>query len=260
LHDLQLSRAKNELLSKKSIFNQKIFVKKFQKSESQRLQQCDLAISISSIETKKIKRLYKPRGKLVTIPASNYMYKSFNFTKKYKYDLLFVGSNSSSNVDAISWFLNNCFGAIVAKFSNITFLIQGNVVNNRSIAESSLLKQYSRNLLLGKYAPSLRDIYDISRLVISPIRYGTGMKIKIVEALSYGKAIVATSIALEGIDTMGLMKPQDEAHNFILECIRILDNDCLQKQREDASKLIFDEKHSFKVLKNKLKQSLHDLG
>src|SRR5581483_9567743 len=42
--------------------------------------------------------------------------------------------------------------------------------------------------------------YAACRVSIAPIRYGAGMKGKIVESLGYGVPVVATSMAAEGMD------------------------------------------------------------
>ena len=50
----------------------------------------------------------------------------------------------------------------------------------------------------------LPAFYDRTRVVISPIRFGAGVKVKTVQALQYGVPVVSTSCGSEGIDTYGL--------------------------------------------------------
>jgi len=59
--------------------------------------------------------------------------------------------------------------------------------------------------LLG-YCDSLDDFYDAVDIVVTPLVMGTGLKIKTVEALAYGKPVVGTRLAFEGLD------PVHEAH------------------------------------------------
>lgn len=53
-----------------------------------------------------------------------------------------------------------------------------------------------------------RDFYDHVDCVVNPMIGGTGLKIKTIEALSYGKTIIGTTAAFEGL------KPTHPFHNF----------------------------------------------
>ena len=52
---------------------------------------------------------------------------------------------------------------------------------------------------LGEIA-DLESIYDTADIVINPIRFGTGLKIKNIEALGYSKPLVTTSVGATGMD------------------------------------------------------------
>jgi glycosyltransferase involved in cell wall biosynthesis len=48
-------------------------------------------------------------------------------------------------------------------------------------------------------APSLDSLYRGARLVVAPLRLGGGTRVKLLEAMAYGAAIVATETAAEGL-------------------------------------------------------------
>ena len=48
--------------------------------------------------------------------------------------------------------------------------------------------------------PDLRPHYERASVVVAPLRWGGGTRLKILEALAMGKAVVATTLAAEGID------------------------------------------------------------
>jgi polysaccharide biosynthesis protein PslH len=47
--------------------------------------------------------------------------------------------------------------------------------------------------------PDIRPYLDAGAVVASPIRLGGGMRVKILEAITSGKAVVASPVALEGL-------------------------------------------------------------
>ena len=59
------------------------------------------------------------------------------------------------------------------------------------------------------------QLYDTTRIVAVPLRYGAGVKGKVVEALYHGAAIVTTSIGAEGIhDAEHVMQIKDRPEEF----------------------------------------------
>jgi glycosyltransferase involved in cell wall biosynthesis len=47
--------------------------------------------------------------------------------------------------------------------------------------------------------PSPREIYQVSLFMINPMLSGTGLKIKTVEAMAHGRAIISTPAGVEGM-------------------------------------------------------------
>ncbi|MEP4731430.1 glycosyltransferase [Parvibaculum sp.] len=56
------------------------------------------------------------------------------------------------------------------------------------------------------FVPDLAPVFDAARVFVAPLRYGAGIKGKLVHALAYGVPSVATSVAVEG---MGLADGRD---------------------------------------------------
>ena len=50
------------------------------------------------------------------------------------------------------------------------------------------------------YVDSLIPFYNLANVVVCPLRIGGGVKVKVLEALKAGKAIVSTSIGAQGLD------------------------------------------------------------
>ena len=64
------------------------------------------------------------------------------------------------------------------------------------------LQQYNseKNIILHGYAKDLNVVYSKSDLIINPVLYGGGLKIKNVEALAHGIPLITTNEGANGIE------------------------------------------------------------
>jgi glycosyltransferase involved in cell wall biosynthesis len=108
--------------------------------------------------------------------------------------LMFIGGFAHQpNVDGILWFVNEVFPLIQASLGEVTLRIVG--------ANPPTVLRGQPNLeLLGAVSDAkLRTLYSEARIVVAPLRYGAGIKGKVVEALFHQVPLVTTSIGAEGL-------------------------------------------------------------
>ncbi len=105
--------------------------------------------------------------------------------------VLFVGSKTAPNVDGLAWFIERVWPEIRGARPSARLLVAGSVAQSYAVASPGVtyLGQVSR----------LDDLYRRAGIVISPLRLGSGLKVKLIEALSWGKAIVATTPTAQGV-------------------------------------------------------------
>ncbi len=122
--------------------------------------------------------------------------------------LLFVGSNTGPNIVGLQRFLEQSWPLIRAKRPNARLSVAGSV--SRSIAAAP-----EGVSLLGIVA-DLAPLYRDAGLVISPLHTGSGLKIKLIEAMAAGKAIVATSVTAQGVTDIvnGAVSIEDDPASF----------------------------------------------
>ena len=108
--------------------------------------------------------------------------------------LLFVGSLFPPNYDGILWFVKN----VMSKLSDCALYIVGKDMETKSE------ELVSGNVEVVGTVDDLSNYYYEADVVVLPILYGNGMKIKTAEAMMYGKPILATQEALEGYDISGI--------------------------------------------------------
>lgn len=190
-HDIQTNIISAAI--KSGTFKKQIDMKKFEAEEFGLLSKYDYIISINPNETKEIKdRL--PQQKILTLPAFNDFQRE-HISGKETYDILFVGSASPFNAEGIKNFIRHSFPAIRKALPNVRLAIAGEVSN---IASVKALK--NDNILYLGRVENLTQTYATSKVVISPIVSGAGMKVKNIEAFSHGMPLVATNFSMDGIE------------------------------------------------------------
>jgi glycosyltransferase involved in cell wall biosynthesis len=106
-------------------------------------------------------------------------------------NILFVGSPTTVNVNAVSYFTDEVLPIIRSKSPGAKFVVAGKICQN--------VPDRSDYVKLGEM-PDLTPAYDIADVVVNPRRFGSGLSIKSIEALSYGKPLVATPSGCSGME------------------------------------------------------------
>lgn len=104
--------------------------------------------------------------------------------------LLFVASDNQVNLYGLRLFLRDAFQRIRLLHPGVRLALAGTLC--RALPNELA---YSK---LGEFAAA-EDVYAKADVVISPIPFGTGLKIKNIEALGYGKPLVTTGAGAEGL-------------------------------------------------------------
>lgn len=139
--------------------------------------------------------------------------------------LLFVGSNTAPNVLGLKWFVDEAWPDLRAVLPDCRLLVAGSVANAFTAAPEGVT-------FLG-LVPDLAPLYRDAGVVISPLQAGSGLKIKLIEALSRGKATVATSATLEGIEAVAgpAVSVADAAGDFARSIMRLLRDRGLRERK-----------------------------
>jgi glycosyltransferase involved in cell wall biosynthesis len=99
------------------------------------------------------------------------------------------------NQEGLTWFFENVWGKILEKHPDLVFYLAG-----RNAPRHFKTLPYPNIVFLGE----VEDAYNFIRskaVMVVPVLSGSGMRIKIIEGMALGKAIVTTSIGTEGIAT-----------------------------------------------------------
>jgi polysaccharide biosynthesis protein PslH len=109
--------------------------------------------------------------------------------------ILFVGAFSHPpNVDAALWLALEIFPRVRARMPDVRLALVGDKAGDeiRALADGSVSVHSS--------VSDLDPYLERAAVVVAPVRMGGGMRLKVLEALAAGKAVVASRLAVEGID------------------------------------------------------------
>ncbi|UBM57909.1 glycosyltransferase family 4 protein [Marinilongibacter aquaticus] len=120
--------------------------------------------------------------------------KAINQPFEFKNKLVFLGPEAHyPNLDAVNWFLETAWPQIHAKHPELTFQI----VSKWSEEFKSLQSDKPNVEFLG-FVEDLSTVFDGAILVV-PLRIVSGMRMKILEGISWRVPIVSTSDGAEGL-------------------------------------------------------------
>ncbi|MDP3898198.1 MAG: glycosyltransferase [Mesorhizobium sp.] len=137
--------------------------------------------------------------------------------------LLFVGGfNHAPNIDAVRWLVGDILPVVLAADPSFELLIVG---SNPPLEFEALAGPRVR--LLGRVSDEqLAELYAMAGAAVAPLRYGGGVKGKVIEALAKAVPIVATSFGVQGIpDAGGFIAVADDAEAFAKAILALANED-----------------------------------
>jgi len=173
----------------------KIQNNRLKKSEIQQLQKVDAIVPITTADQvwmEKYVSVQRLKTILTGVDLKDYsLERSVDFNSN---SIFYFGSMDwMPNQQAVWWFLQNCWPLILERIPNCKFVLAG-----RNIPVD-FKRMEGQNIDIIENVSDPRDIYSHYNVMLVPLQSGSGLRIKIVEGLSYGKPIVSTQVGAEGI-------------------------------------------------------------
>ncbi len=165
-------------------------------------------------------------------------------------EILFCGMMSyPPNREAVNYFANDIFPKIREQIPNAHFTIVG-----KNMPEETKQLSAKPGITVAGYVPSMEPYYQEAALVVVPLLNGGGTRIKILEAFSYERAVVSTSVGAEGLDVANgeNIVIADDPNDFAEECIELLVNASKRKFIALNGYQLVKEKYDVPVFRKKM--------
>ena len=189
----------------------------------------DYCLSISEEESILLQS-FCAHAKFVDLPMSYPV--RFHAQESVSYDLVTVGSDNPFNRAGMRWFMEEVYPLLPP---SVSIAVVGGIANRL---------ERRQNIRAVPYAENLDDIYHKAKIACCPVRSGTGLKVKVVEALSYGKPVVTTTAGLSGIlqkEENGCMVA-DDPRRFAQSIMSLLHDQNVYKTVTEQGKSFFLKK------------------
>lgn len=235
-HDLHFLRIKREY----ELYHDEKLLKESQEwyeKEIAIMRKADMNYYPSNVE---VDEIHKMDSAIPAKAITAYVYEQFRENISLDFSnregIVFVGGfGHPPNEDAVLWFANEIY-PIIREKQNIPFYIVGSKVTEK------VKKLHGNGIIVKGFVTEeeLMQLYDTCKIVVVPLRYGAGVKGKVVEALYYGTPMVSTTTGIEGIQGAEyFMEVTDDAREFADKVMSLYnDNDRLRATVEQYQKYV----------------------
>ena len=184
-----------------------------------------ILIVISEEEKKELKKLF-PNKKIIVVPTCTKVLNSVNNDFDQRNGICYFGfmkyNDNNPNFDAVKYFIKNIFHKI--QIPNLKFYILGygskQIKNTKNIISVDNIKNIPKEL--SKY-----------KVFVCPLRYGAGLKKKVLDAMAAKTPIVSTNFGVEGIKNINKQYFDVDSKEFVNNIIKLyLNKTYWQKQSE----------------------------
>ncbi|MEQ8207713.1 MAG: glycosyltransferase family 4 protein, partial [Woeseia sp.] len=163
-----------------------------------------------------------------------------------------------ANEDAVMYMLRDMWAEIKAAVPDVKFYVIGQDPT-REILD---IAKKDPSVIVTGFVDDIRPYVAKSAVYVVPIRVGGGTRLKVLDALAQGKAIVSTSVGCEGIEvTSGLdICIEDDSKGFIRRTVELLKSRDRREELGKSARRLAVERYSWAGIGQVLDGVYEDVG
>lgn len=173
--------------------------KRMRAYESSVLPHLDAIAVLSAADAGRMKEL-QPEARVIVLPPAADL--EFEYDRPLEApeepaSVAFVGAMDwLPNIDGAIWFSHRVWPQVRAAVKGAKlYLVGRNPLR-------SVRRLADRDVIVTGWVEDVREFVARAQVVVAPLRVGSGVRIKILNALAMGKAVVSTPIGAEGLDVI----------------------------------------------------------
>ncbi|MEO8235514.1 MAG: glycosyltransferase [Flavobacterium sp.] len=249
LHSLRLTR--QNAVKKNIIFDlSHLLISEIAKREIASILRCDLSLIISEIEMQILLQTFKINPNLLYYLPLFFVLKDQNLILNFeqKKDFIFIGNFlHEPNWDAVKQLKEKIWPEIRKQLPDAMMHIYGAYPSQKVLQ----LHNPKENFIIHGRAENANEVIINAKVLLAPIRFGAGLKGKLLEAMQLGTPSITTNIGAEGINANynwnGFIA--DDFGEFGSKAVLLYQDETIWNQ---------SQKNGFEILKNRFESDLFE--
>jgi glycosyltransferase involved in cell wall biosynthesis len=173
-------------------------------------------------------------------------------------DLLYVGGfDHIPNVDGVVYFVNEIFPHVKERLPGVHLYIVG------SNPPREVLSLQSSDIIVTGFVKDITPYFENCRVFVVPLRYGAGIKGKVVHSMIRGLPVVATPIGAEGIIEEVKegkdMLVANTKEDFVEKVVSLYTDEKLWNTMSESPRGYAEKNYSYEASRIRLKEILEKL-
>ncbi len=212
---------------------------------------CDVTLVVSPVEQELLAR--EAPGRRVEVLSNIHEVAGRRREYQQRKDIWFVGGfQHEPNVDAVLWFAAEIWPRVRTQLPDLKF----HIVGSKITADVEALA--GNGIEVHGFVEDIHPFLDGCRISVAPLRYGAGVKGKVNQSMAYGQPVVATPIAVEGMEIEAGSEALVSAdpQQFADEIVRLYRNPELWLKLTDAGLANIQAHFSFAAASSALERIL----
>jgi sugar transferase (PEP-CTERM/EpsH1 system associated) len=160
------------------------------------------------------------------------------------------GMNMFANRDAVEWFLDDVWPEVLREVSEARFVAIGQRPSPKILAMAARDPSVS----VPGHVPDVRPWVGPAAVYVVPMRVGGGTRLKVLDAMAQGKALVATNLGAEGIEAEDgrHLVLADTASDFARRVVELLRDPERRHELGEAARQRAEERYAWPVIGRRL--------
>ncbi|MEI7801463.1 MAG: glycosyltransferase family 4 protein, partial [Bacteroidota bacterium] len=223
----------------------KLMAKRMKQFELSLLNQYDAIVPVSKRDAQSFKQLGCNIPMQVCEHGVDTSAVTLSLSKSENFSVFHIGSMDwRANLLGLEWFLENCWQNILKEIPEAKLYLAG-----RNFPNEWKQKKIHNVVMVGEVENATAFI-NSKQVMIVPLHAGSGIRVKLMEGMSLGKAIVSTSIGAEGlpVENGKNIFIADEATEFSQTVIGLLKDNSKRIELEKEARALAEKEFDYRKL------------
>ena len=231
----------------------KLEAQRMRNYESEMLEKFNRTTIISAQDREYI---YNPLNKNIAVISNGVDFDFFKpFAAEKIYDCVFSGNMSyPPNIDGAIFLAENIFPLVLQKFPNAKLLIAG------ANPSPKIKKLQSENIHISGWMDDIRMAYASAKIFVAPLRMGSGVQNKILEAVSMGLPCITSALVAKplGMQKDALLTGENE-EEYAAHIISLMQNPLQAESLHKNALAFIEHAHNWEQINKGLENIFDEL-